>query len=105
MYDAITGTLLDQKLVAKARNHKKKFVVEELGAYRYDTDDSCVNQTNRRPTRVKLINDVNKGDSPRPFVRSRLTVAETRHRTTLTEADDAQTLSVTPPYEALNQMF
>ena len=34
-------------------------------------------------------------------VRSRLTVAETKHRTTLTEADNAQTFSATAPYEAL----
>ena len=30
-----------------------------------------------------------------------LAVAETRHRTTLSEADNARTFSATPPYEAL----
>ena len=34
-------------------------------------------------------------------MRPRLAVAETKHRTTLSEEDTAQTFSATPPYEAL----
>ena len=43
---------------------------------------------------------MNKGDRQRLDVGSRLTVAETKHRTTLTKTDNAQTFSATPPYEA-----
>ena len=49
---------------------------------------------------VKWV-DVNKGDAQRPELRSRLAVAETRDRTTLSEEDNSQTLSATPPCEAL----
>ena len=42
-----------------------------------------------------------KGNAQRLEVRLRLAVAETKHRTTLTEEDNAQTFSATPPKEAL----
>ena len=40
-------------------------------------------------------------DAQRPEVRSRLAVAETKRRTTLSEEDNAQTCSATPLYEAV----
>ena len=77
-----------------------RFLVDELNAYKYDSVDNCLRMTGKRPIPVKWV-DVNKGDAQRPEVRSRLAVAETRHRTTLSEEDNAQTFSATPPYEAL----
>ena len=63
--------------------------------------DNCLKATGKRPILVKWV-DVNKGDTQRPEVISRLTVVETKHRTTLTEADNAQTFSATTPDEALH---
>ena len=100
IYDAITGVRLDPALVAKARNTEMRFLVDELNAYKYDSVDNCLKTTGKRPIPVKWV-DVNKGDAQRPEVRSRLAVAETKHRTTLSEEDNAQTFSATPPYEAL----
>ena len=76
------------------------FLVDELNAYKYDSVDNCLKTTGKRPIPVKWA-DVNKGDALRPEVRSRLAVAETKHRTTLSEEDNAQTFSATPPCEAL----
>ena len=45
--------------------------------------------------------DVNQGDSQRPNCGRALTLAETRHRTTLTETYNVQIFSATPPFEAL----
>ena len=100
IYDAMTGARLDPALVAKARNIEMRFLVDELDAYKYDSVDNCLKTTGKRSIPVKWV-DVNKGDAQRPEVRSRLAVAETRHRTTLSEEDNAQTFSATPPYEAL----
>ena len=44
----------------------------------------------KRPIPVKCV-DVKKGDAQRLEVRSRLAVAETKHKTTLSEEDSAQT--------------
>ena len=73
---------------------------DQLKAYKYDTVDNCLKTTGKRTIPVKWV-DMNKGDTQRLEVRSRLTVPETKHRTTLTEADNAQTFSATPPYESL----
>ena len=56
--------------------------------------------TGKRTISVKWV-DVNKGDAQRPEVRTRLTVAEIRHRTTLFEDDNTQTFSSTPSNEVL----
>ena len=48
VYDAITGTQLDPKLVAKAPKDEMKFVVEELRASGFDTVDTC--KKNQQPT-------------------------------------------------------
>ena len=74
------------------------FLFDQLKAYKYDTVDNWLKTTVKRPIPVKWV-DVNKGDRRRQEVRSRLTVADTKHRTRLTEADNAQTFSATPPYE------
>ena len=103
IYDAITGVKLDPVLVAQARNTEMRFLVDELNAYKYDSVDNCLRMTGKRPIPVKWV-DVNKGDAQRPEVRSRLAVAETRHRTTPSEMDNAQTFSATPPYEALRML-
>ena len=100
IYDAIIGVKLDLVLVAKARNTEMRFLVDELNAYKYDSVDNCLRMTGKRPIPVKCV-DVNKGDAQRPEVRSRLAVLETKHRTTLSEEDNAQTFSATLPYEAL----
>ena len=100
IYDAITGVRLDPVLVAKARNTEMRFLVDELNAYKYDSVDNCLKTTGKCPIPVKWV-DVNKGDAQRPEVRSRLAVADTKHRTALSEEDNAQTFSATPPYEAL----
>ena len=76
------------------------FLFDQLKAYKYDTLDNWLKTTVKRPIPVKWV-DVNKGDRRRPEVRSRLTVADNKHRARLTEADNAQTFSATPPYEAL----
>ena len=76
------------------------FLIDQLNAYKYNTVDNCLQTAGKRPIPVKWVN-VNKGDTQRLEVRSRLTVAESKHTTTLTEADNAQTFSATPPYEAL----
>ena len=47
---------------------------------------NCLETTGRRPIPVKWV-EVNKGDRQRPEVRARLTLAESKHRTTLAEAD------------------
>ena len=99
-YDAITGAQSDPSFVAKARNAEMTFLFDQLKAYMYDTLDNWLKTTGKRAIPVKSV-DVNKGDRQRPEVRSRLTVAETKHRTTLTEAGNAQAFSATPPYEAL----
>ena len=96
----ITGVRLDPALVARARNTEMRFLVDQLNAYKYDTVDNCLRTTGKRTIPVKWV-DVNKGDAQRPKVRSRLAVAETTHKTTLSEEDNAQTFSATPPYEAL----
>ena len=100
IYDALTGVKLDPVLVAKARNTEMRFLVDELNAYKYDSVDNCLRMIGKRPIPVNWV-DVNKGGAQRPEVRSRLAVAETRHRTTLSEEDNAQTFSATPLYEAL----
>ena len=100
IYGAITCVKLVPVLVAKARNTAMWFLVDELNAYEYDAVDNCLRMTGKRPIPVKWV-DVNKGDAQRPEVRSRSAVAETRHRTTLSEEDNAQTFSATPSYEAL----
>ena len=100
VYDVITGAQLDPSLVTKARSAEMTFLFDQLKAYKYDTVGKCLKTTGKRTILVKWV-DVNKGDRQRLEVRSRLTVAETKHRTTLTEADNAQTFSATPPYEAL----
>ena len=93
IYDAITGVRLDPALVAKARNTEIRFLVDDLNAYKYDSVDNRLKTTGKRPMPVKWV-DVNKRDAQRSEVRSRLAVAETKHRTT-------QTFSATPPHEAL----
>ena len=80
-----------------------RFLVDVLDACRYDSVDNCLKTKGKRPIPIKLV-DVNNGDAQRPEVRSRLGVAETRHRTTLSEEDNAQTFSATPPYEALRSL-
>ena len=103
VHDAITGAQLDPSLVAKVRNAELTFLIDQLNAFKYDTVDNCLKTTGRRPIPVKWV-DVNKGDTRRPEVRSRLTVAETstgprsRLRTTRRH-------SRTPPCEALRWSF
>ena len=100
IYDASNCVRLDPALVVKAGNTEKRFLVDELNAYKYDSVDNCLKTNGKRPIPVKWV-DVNKGDAQRLEVRSRLAVAETKHRTTLSKEDNAQTFSATPPYEAL----
>ena len=100
VYDAITGARLDPSIVAKARNVEMTFLIDQLKANKYNTVDNCLKTSAKRPIPVKWV-EVNKGDRQRPKVRPRLTVAETKHGSTVTEADNAQTFSATPPYEAL----
>ena len=45
--------------------------------------------------------DVNQGDSERRKCGRALTLAETRHRTTLTKTYNVQIFPATPPFEAL----
>ena len=96
IFDAITGVQVDPKLVLTARIEEMKCVAEDLRAFKSDTIDNCTKKTGKRPIHVKWVS-VNKATLNDPLVRSRLTVAETRHRTTLLETD----ISATPPFEAL----
>ena len=100
IHDAITGLRVDPALVAKARNTEMRFLVNELNAYKYDSVDNSLKTRRKRPIPVKWV-EMNQGDTQRPEVRPRLAVAETKHRTTLSEEDNAQTYSATPPCEAL----
>ena len=101
--DNISGVPLDPELVAAARKEELDFVVTELGAYRYTTVEECRRETGKPPVPMVWV-DVNKGDDRQPKVRSRLCVAETRHRASMDLGDPSQTFSATPPYEALRLM-
>ena len=100
IYDATTDVRLDPAVVVKARNTEMRCLVDKLNAYKYDSVDNCPKTTGKRPIPVKWV-DVNKGDAQRLDVRSRLAVVETKNRTTLSEEDNAQTFSASPPYEVL----
>ena len=82
IHDAITGARLDPSVVANA---EMRFLVDQLGACKYDSVDNCLKTTGKRPIPVKWV-DVNRGDAQSLEVRSRLAVAETRQRTALSEA-------------------
>ena len=82
VYDVIAGAQLDPSSVA-VRNAEMTFLVDQMNAYKYDTVDNYLKTTGKRSIPVKCV-DMNKGDTQRPEVRSRLPVAENRHRTTLT---------------------
>lgn len=74
IYDVASGTRLDPELVAKARAADMDFLQRDLGAWSYSTIDECMRITGRRPIPMTWA-DINKGDSEKPNVRSRLCCA------------------------------
>ncbi|CAK0877935.1 unnamed protein product [Prorocentrum cordatum] len=98
----ISGAALDPELVAAGRKEEMEFL-RGLGAYVYDTKQRCREETGRAPVPMIWV-DVNKGDDRKPNVRCRLSVAETRYRTSMDLGGPSQTFSATPPYEALRML-
>ena len=103
--DSTSGKSLDPTLVAEARKQEMTFLVSELGAYSYDTVDTCLQETGKKPIPVVWVDVDKSADPSKPAVRSRLCVAETKKQTTMDLNDASLTFSATPPYECLRMLI
>ena len=72
--DEATGATLRRDDVAKARMKEMKWY-EKFNAFEEVTDETCVTRTRRKPISCRW-KDINKGDSERVEVRSRLVARE-----------------------------
>ena len=75
--DEVTGVTLLRDDVAKARMEEMKWY-EKFQAFEEVTDETCVLRTGRKPISCRW-RDINKGDSERVEVRSRLVVTSQEH--------------------------
>ena len=95
--DEITGEQLPAHLVHEAREEECA-CMEDWGVWEEVPVSECWRRTGRRPIGTRWV-DVNKGDSRRPEVRSRLVAQEVN-----TYKEDAF-FAATPPLEALRLLL
>ena len=75
--------------------------LRELGAYEFDTVANCKATAGNNPIPVVWVDVYKSPDKDKPFVLSRLCVAETKRQTEMDLDDASLTFSASPPYEAL----
>ena len=94
--DRNTGLPVNPEMVKKARELEMQYM-EELKVLEDSDRDACMTETGRPPIPTDWVN-INKGDSLRPYNRSRPVLQETRGRSTIDVEDWAATFAETLPY-------